>query len=87
MDILFSVLLLISSVAFLGVTIVESRKTKKIKKQLEQCKVELISNSDQLFDFEIIQERKELLKRNSGPNLCEEQKKIKYVEYCETVKY
>ena len=40
-----------------------------------------------LFDFDTIQSRTALLKRNTGKNLCTDCEKIEYVEFFPTIKY
>lgn len=44
-------------------------------------------NQKGLFDFDTIQSREALLKRNTGKNLCTDCEKIEYVEYFPTIKY
>ena len=43
--------------------------------------------SEDLFSFELIQKKENLLKRNTGPNVCVDPPKIEYVEYCDSIKY
>lgn len=44
-------------------------------------------SQNDLFDFEIIQSRSNLLKKNTGKDLCADCKRIEYVEYFYTIKY
>lgn len=40
-----------------------------------------------LFEFNTLQSRKALLKKNTGKNLCTDCEKFEYVEYFPTIKY
>lgn len=45
------------------------------------------NNQQDWFEFELIQEKTDLLKRNTGSSLNAEYPCIEYVEYCDSVSY
>ncbi len=56
-----------------------NRKRKKMIEVLE------VNAKNELFDFNTIQTKQELLKKNMGHSMREKCPKIEYVEYCNTV--
>lgn len=86
---LFSISLVIVVFIFI---LQEKRKQNARKKESDLMKDQyeqlfLSSKSKKLFEFELIQKREDLLKKNNGPNLCENCPTIEYVEYCSDVRF
>lgn len=71
-------------------TVREQKKLHRFTEHYEEMfskDNDLNNNQKDLFDFEIIQSRSALLKKNTGKNLCTDCEKIEYIEYFPTIKY